>query len=242
MQYLLSLRTLVIGLLALTGTFFATVVLNDETPAVMRLSPTQAVVEVGDTTTVAVFVRSLTPVNAFTGEIVFDNIQFTVVSIDYNTSIANLWVEEPWYNRANNSIYFAGGTTQPGGFNGAGELLEVTLRANQPGDTTLSIRNPRIMAHDGLGSDVALAQPLDALFRVDTTSFAVPLPERSDKFVTVVPLLPPLDVNQDGTLGFQDISVLLINVGSSNPAYDFTGDGVVSWADIRTWQQLRAAN
>jgi hypothetical protein len=242
MQYLLSVRALIIGLLALAGTFMATVVLNDETPATMRLSPTSATVELGSTTTVTVVVRSLTPVNAFTGEVVFDTTQFSVERIDYNTSIANLWVEEPWYNRAENSIYFAGGTTQPGGFVGAGELLRITLRATQPGDTELSIRNARIMAHDGLGSDVPLAKPLDALFSADTTGFAVPLPTETEKFVTVVPLLPPLDVNGDGVLGFQDISTLLVHFGSADPAYDFTGDGTVTWADIRTWQDLRAAN
>ena len=239
MQYFLSLRTLLVAVLAVAGAMMATVGLSDRTPALMSITPTAATVAVGETATFAVVVESRVPVNAFTGELVYDSDRFIVSSIDYNTSIANLWVEEPWYNRAENSLYFAGGTTQPGGFVGKGELLRVTLQARSAGDTTLTLRNERILAHDGLGNDVALATPLDALFSADVTPYRVEL-ESEHNFVAVVPEVPPLDVNQDGELGFQDISVLLLNFGSSNAAYDFTGDGTVSWADIRTWQRLRA--
>ncbi len=51
--------------------------------------------------------------------------------------------------------------------------------------------------------------------------------------------MPPLDINQDGVVGFQDVGVLLSVMGSDDPQYDFTGDGVVTWSDIRRWQELR---
>jgi hypothetical protein len=241
MPYFFAVRTIGISLLALVGTLVATVILSNQAPAAMQLSPTLATVAIGGTTSVAVMVSSNTPVNAYTGEIEFDSDRFSVLAIEYNTSIADLWVEEPWHNRADNTIYFAGGTTARGGFTGRGELLRVTLQAERPGDSAIRLRNPRILAHDGLGSDVLLATPLDALFTADTAPYALTLPETSDKLVTIVPLLPPLDVNQDGVLGFQDISVLLVHLGSRNAAYDFTGDGIVSWSDIRTWQDLRSA-
>jgi hypothetical protein len=241
MQYLLSMRMVVALVVAITSTFVATVVLNDRPGAELELSPNLATIAMNETFTVSVMARSSVPANAFTGEIVFDTNRLTVESIDYNTSIANLWVKEPWYNRADNSIYFAGGTTAPGGFSGRGELLRVTLRATQPGDTTLSLRNVRVMAHDGLGTDLPIGEPLDALFTVDTTPYTLPSPEaEEDKFVTVVPLQPNLDLNDDGERNFQDISVLLLNIGRSVPAYDFTGDGQVTWSDVRVWQQLNA--
>jgi len=239
MPYLVSIRTLLLAIVALTGTLVATVALNDRAVAEMRIEPNIVTIGLGETTDVRVMVRSDVPVNAFTGELIFASDRFTVENISYNTSIANLWVEEPWYNRAKNSIYFASGTTEPGGFTGEGELLRVTLRARTPGDTTLTLHGARIMAHDGLGNDVPLATPLDALFTVDTTEYAIPLPKHEPNFVSILPLVPPIDVNSDGAVNFQDVSVLLLNIGGTEVAYDFTGDGRVTWDDIVAWQRLR---
>lgn len=239
MQYLLSLRSLFIAILAAAGALTATVFLSDEYPAAMYIAPTNAIVELGDTQQFNIMVKSRVPVNTFAGEVIFDTEKFKVVDISYNISIADLWVEEPWYNRAENNIYFAGGTTNPGGFIGDEALMTVTLQAIQAGDTLLSLHNPRILAHDGLGHDVPLTTPLDALFIVDTTPYSVPIPSPTDNPITVVGDLPPLDLNQDGTLGFQDIGVLLSAIGSDEPRYDFTGDNKVTWSDLREWQRLR---
>jgi hypothetical protein len=239
MHYLLSLRTLLAAILAGGGIFTATVILSDEFPAAMYLTPITATVEQGATQQFNVMVKSQVPVNAFAGEVVFDNKKFNVVDISYNTDMADLWVDEPWYNRAQNNIYFAGGTTDPDGFTGEESLITVTLQAVQTGDAAFSLHNPRILAHDGLGRDVSLVTPLDSLFTIDTTPYAVAIPNPSDNHVVVVVDLPPLDVNQDGRLGFQDVGVLLLSIGSNEPKHDFTGDGQVTWADIRQWQNLR---
>ncbi len=239
MPYLASFRTLVIGLTAVAGGLMATASLSQQTPAAMYISPSTATVVQGDEQQFSIMVESLEPVNAFTGEITFDNTHFRVTNISYNTSIADLWVEEPWYNRSDNSIYFAGGTTAANGFSGQGTLLTVTLRADRAGDTTLALRNPRIMAHDGLGTDVNLTAPLDRLFTIDTTPYAVPLPTPDKKPVTIVPATPPLDINQDGEIGFRDVSILLLRLGGTDARYDFNGDGSVTWTDVRVWQQLR---
>jgi len=239
MHFLLSLRTLLVISLAAAGTLTATIILSDKYPAAMYITPVNAIVAQGGTQQFNIMIKSQVPVNAFSGEVIFDTEKFNVVDISYNTSVADLWVEEPWYNRANNTIYFAGGTTKSGGFVGDEALVTVTLRAVQAGNAVFSLHNPRILAHDGLGRDVPLTTPLDALFIVDTTPFAVPIPPPTDNFVTVVEDVPPLDLNQDGTLSFQDIGVLLSAIGSSNSQYDFTGDGKVTWSDLREWQRLR---
>lgn len=239
MPYLLSARTILATGIALAGAAVAALTLSDTTPAGMRVTPSETTVAVGERATFAVVVESQVPVNAFIGELVFDSDRFVVTDIAYNTSIADLWVEEPWYNRADNSIYFAGGTTAQGGFVGRGVLLSVTLQARAAGNTSLTIRNERILAHDGLGNDVPLATPLDALFSADVTAYRVPLNSIEPNSIAVVPDLPPLDINGDGQLGFQDISVLLLRFGSTDPRYDFSGDGVAGWADVRTWQRLR---
>lgn len=239
MQFLLSFRSLLMAVVVATGALAATVILSDEFPAAMYLAPSTATVKQGDTQQFNVMVKSKVPVNAFSGEVVFDTEKFQVVDISYNTSVADLWVEEPWYNRAYNTIYFAGGTTQSGGFVGEEALITITLQAIHPGDATFSLHNPRILAHDGLGRDISLIAPLDTLFIVDTTPYAVSTPPLTDAYVTVADDIPPLDLNQDGKLDFRDIGVLLSAMGSSDSQYDFTGDDKVTWSDLRIWQQLR---
>lgn len=240
MQYLLSIRTLLsMTIVAVVGTLTANIILSDEFPAAMYITPVVATVKQGDTQKFNVMVKSQIPVNAFAGEVVFDTEKFQVVDISYNTDVANLWVEEPWYNRAHNNIYFAGGTTRSGGFVGEEILITITLQAVQVGDATFSLRNPHILAHNGLGQDVPLVTPLDALFIVDMTPYAVPTPPPIDIYATVLNDIPPLDLNQDGTISFKDIGVLLSAMGSHDAQYDFTGDGNVTWGDLRMWQQLR---
>jgi len=239
MAYLLSFRTILIALGILGGSLAASVVLTDTPQASIYLVPDTSFVEVGDKVTIAVMVQSNMSVNAFTSELVFDPEFFQVTSISYNTSIANLWVEEPWYNRANNSVYFAGGTTITDGFIGTGELLRTTLHAKKAGNTAVILRNTRVLAHDGLGRDVSLKTPLDTLFSIDTTPFAAPLEETGVSTIAVISDVPPLDANDDGVVDFKDIGTLLTALGSKKDKYDYNRDGTVNWSDVRTWQQLR---
>lgn len=239
MHYLLAAFAVLIAVLAAGGAFTASVILSEEFPAAMYITPVTASVEKGDTQSFNIEVESTVQVNSFAGEIIFDTEKFAVVDISYNTEVANLWVTEPWYNRAENSIYFAGGTTQSGGFIGRDSLITVTLQAIQAGEASFSLHNARILAHDGLGRDVPLTTPLDALFIVDVTPYTVPISDPLNNFVVVVEELPPLDINQDGELDFRDISAILFSIGTNEARYDFTADGKVSWADVREWQRLR---
>lgn len=240
MSYVLSFRTALIALFAVISTFVASVFISDQRPADMRIEPIDATITIGEPITLAIVVESNQPANAFTGELVFDNTHFVVEDIRYNTSIADLWAAEPWYNRSENSIYFAGGTTKPGGFIGTGVLLQVTLRALETGDTALALSQVRILAHDGLGSDLAVQTSIDAVFTatgaVNETYIE---PVSKPGVVSIVPDGQDLDINGDGKLSFQDISVLLLQLNSNDLRYDFNGDGIIDWSDVGTWQRLR---
>jgi hypothetical protein len=228
-----------ISILAIAGTLTATVILSNDFPAAMYITPVTATIAQGDTQQFNIMVKSKVPANAFTGEIIFDTDKLQVLEISYNTDVADLWVEEPWYNRTDNSIYFAGGTTDPNGFVGTQALITVTVQAVTSGEATFSLQDPRILAHDGFGNDIPLVTPVDALFMIDTTPYIIVLETPIDNYITIVDNLPALDINKDNTLNFQDIGVLLLSIGSNNPQHDFTGDGQVTWADIRQWQRLR---
>ena len=77
-----------------------------------------------------------------------------------------MWAEKPWYENGAGTIKFIGGTTRKGGFFGTGSLITITFRAHGTGDAVVRVRDARILAHDGLGTDVPLGEPIDSLFSV----------------------------------------------------------------------------
>jgi hypothetical protein len=201
--------------------------------ASLTLSPQAAAADVGNVLVFEVIVDASVPVNAYTGEIVFDNQAFTVERIDYNTSIADLWVEEPWYSRAENSIYFAGGTTDPGGFTGVGSLMTIYLRATEPGFASVSLQKSRILLHDGIGTDATLTAPIDARFSAEglAQETVVTVPETTN-WVSVAKTPPSPDLNGDGLVTFADMAIFMLYFGSENARYDFNQDGSVGFADM----------
>ena len=77
------------------GIFLASLAGN---PTAMFLSPEAGIIETGKEIVVSVHVTSKTPVNVFKGIVRFSPEHLVIEKIDYNTSIANLWAEEPWYS------------------------------------------------------------------------------------------------------------------------------------------------
>ena len=201
----------------------------------MYIEPTQKAVVEGDTFVVSVMVDARTPVNVFKGEVTFDNSILWVESIDYNTSIADLWAELPWYGNGEGRVTFAGGTTRPGGFLGTGSLITITFRTTARGATLLRLEGARILEHNGLGTDVPLSTPIDALFNVEEAVIAsetVSSPETTTAALVVTPEKPSTDVNGDGKQTLSDISIFMLNILGNNMRFDFNQDGSVDTKDM----------
>ena len=94
---------------------------------------------IGEMFQVKLVVESSVPVNAFSGDLSFNTEILTVERIDYNTSIADLWVKEPWYSNGGGIITFAGGTTKQGGFTGTDTLLTITFTTHKEGQGFIGI-------------------------------------------------------------------------------------------------------
>jgi hypothetical protein len=204
------------------------------TPVSLRIEPVAQTLVQGETFTIRIIVAATEPVNAFTGELVFSNETLEVVAIDYNTTVADLWVEEPWYNRADNTLYFAGGTTKPGGFIGTDTLLSITLAAKRVGTASLALKKAQVLQHNGLGTEAPLTLSVDALFT--TTELAVQTNKLSPfpitKTYTIIPTPPNFDLTGDGVVTFADVSIFLLHLGSSDLRYDFNRDGSVTTEDL----------
>jgi len=203
----------------------------------MYLQPLQKTVVIGETFTVDVVINTTLPANVFAGELQFDTTTLEVASIDYNTSIADLWAEEPWYSNGAGTLNFIGGTTQKGGFAGTGTLITITFKAKAYGAGTLYIDNAHILHHNGLGTDLPLVAPLDAIFTIKATSTTTPgvnllSEEVATSVYEIVRELPSTDLNGDGKQNISDVSILLLNIGTEDLRYDLNLDKVVDLKDF----------
>ncbi len=230
-QYALA-AGVIIAFLSLLGVAVAP---ESEPLATIRMEPQTGLVLKDNVFPVRIMVDASTPVNVFKGELHFDYTKLHVESIDYNISIAELWAEKPWYANGDGTINFIGGTPRPGGFSGSGVLMTVNFRPIALGDAELKMIDPRVLAHDGLGSDVLVSQPLDALFVVENQTIVeetISQGPDSSASVAVVEMLPRTDLNQDGKQSIIDISIFVAKMLTKDPSLDFNSDGSVDTKDL----------
>jgi len=220
----------IMGFLA-SLSFFMVAVSPVDPVAEVSLSPAAAVVNLGGTFTTDLILQADEPINAFTGYVYFDSTKLRVEKIDYNTSIADLWAEEPWYKNGDGTIHFAGGTTRQGGFVGSGTIISITFTSIDAGSADVNLDKIQVLRHDGLGTEAPLATPIDALFTI--TDAATPV-EKVQPMTAVTVRDPQLtaDLNQDGTVSVTDLSIFFVHLTTGNRASDLNGDGRISTTDL----------
>ena len=201
----------------------------------MRIEPQRGSYVVGETFTTSVVVSSETPTNVFKGVVHFDPSILVIEAIDYNTSIADLWAERPWYENGEGTLNFIGGTTRRGGFIGTGELITITFHAIQEGEANISIDSVRILQHDGLGTDTTVAVPIDAIFTVEESVIeqqTVLQKSVVGSALRVVHERPSTDLNEDNKQSIVDVSIFMKDLATQNQRSDFNQDGKVNTADL----------
>lgn len=215
-------------------TVFSLLLFPDETnwQAVMRIEPLEQTLSEGDTFEVKVIVESYVPVNVFAGEVHFNHELLRVKSIDYNTSVANLWAELPWYSNGEGTLNFAGGTTQQGGFVGTGSLISVVFESKQSGQGVISLHRPRILLHDGLGTDADVGAPIDAIITVESEKPNLISLKPLDTVFVITKNPPSTDLNDDGKQTAADVSIFMLNMLGNDARYDFDQDGKVGLKDL----------
>jgi hypothetical protein len=227
------LASIVAGIIGISGFLFSTSIIS--APVTITLEPAGGTRMVGETFVTTVKVKSTTPVNVFKGLLEFDPDKLTVTSIDYNTSIADLWAEEPWYSNGDGTINFTGGTTDRGGFVGEGTLITITFTAKGLGEAHVKLTDMRVLRHDGFGTEAPISAPIDAIFAVEEvvlskeTVFNGPL---DGPKVLVVSETPDKDLNDDGKQNMTDISIFMSDLISKNLRSDLNGDGLVNLEDL----------
>lgn len=223
------LASAIVGFLAL-----ASVILLEEEPvSSMRIEPEHLTLSVGEFFDIEVVVVSSVPVNVFAGELRFSKDLLAVESINYNTSIADLWAELPWFSNGDGTLNFAGGSTRAGGFVGEGSLIKVTFKTLGEGEGVVSVYKPRILLHDGLGTDASVSKPIDAVLTIEQEDKNLIHTESFDGTTyQVTKKLPSPDLNGDGKRGIADVSVFMLNMAKGGERYDFNLDGSVNLKDL----------
>ncbi len=216
----------IIGFLTMTGVILIPKESNVGTS--IYIEPNQLVIEKDKDFKIEVIVESDEAVNAFAGVLEFNEDILAVDRINYNTSIADLWTQEPWFAKGDGTIAFAGGTTKPGGFTGRGSLLTVYFTGKSATTTPLTLSGERVLKHDGLGTDAKLKTSLDGLFTIKPLATDGPVYRQSKPEEIVL----STDLNNDGSTSIADISIFMLQLAGQNLRSDFNNDKKVTAADL----------
>lgn len=122
--------------------------------ATLSASPSTGVYTTGSNFTVSVLVNTESKsINAAEGVLTYNPKELSVVSVNRNSSIFNLWVTEPTFSNSAGTINFSGGL--PSGYAGsAGTVFTVTFRPILAGAPRISFTGGSVLANDGQGTNV----------------------------------------------------------------------------------------
>lgn len=148
-------RSLALMLLVLAGIGVSFVHVS---AATLVASPSSGSYTVGQSITVTVRVNSGgQPINAAEGTVSWTPETLQFVSVSSSGSIFKYWPTDPVV-RGSSSVIFSGGLPSPGYSGSGGTILKLAFTAKASGTGTVSFSGGRILANDGVGTDVYSGQ------------------------------------------------------------------------------------
>ncbi len=191
----------------------------------VRLATPNTTVEAGSRFTVEVFAYAHVPVNAVDITLRFDPEKVEVLEVDRGQSVLTIWTEDPIIE--NGKVQLRGGTFRRG-FVNEHKIASIDLRAKQTGQSSFQATDVVLLAGDGAGSPVSVAEALDStvsLFVYDENTS----PESIGIDVNVKILT---DIDGDGKVTLKDISAFMAAWHNKEKLYDFNGDGRMTFRDF----------
>jgi hypothetical protein len=213
---------LVFGMVAILG---ATAITGFNS-SYIKLTPSETLVENGETFSIAVFASAHVPVNAVDIEIAFSSKDVEIISVDKGQSVLTIWKEDPIIGK--NSIKISGGTFRRG-FIGEHLVATIKVKAKYNGQTEFLVSNVRLLAGDGKGTKVAVSES-DPNSR---TSFYI-YDQNQDpaKISAEITVRINEDINGDGRITLADISAFLSAWHNKSTTYDFNDDKKMNFSDF----------
>ncbi len=127
--------------------------------ATLSLAPAAGQVQVGQTMTATVRVNAAgTAVNAAEATVSFPSDLLKLTAVSKSGSIFKFWTVEPSGSNTSARIIFSGGLPSPGYSGSAGTIIKISWQAMATGTASVKMTGGKVLANDGLGTNVLTAQ------------------------------------------------------------------------------------
>ncbi|MEK7462632.1 MAG: dockerin type I domain-containing protein [Patescibacteria group bacterium] len=193
----------------------------------IKLSASKTVLVAGERFSIDVYAYAHVPVNAVDITLKFEETAVDVISVDKGQSVLTIWTQEPIVK--NGEVILRGGTYRKG-FLGEHKIATIELEAKQSGESEMIADNVVLLAGDGKGTPVSVAESNDSSLSV----YIYDENEDPENIAVNVTINILTDIDGDGYVGIRDISAFM-GAWSSNTTskiYDFNGDGKMSFRDF----------
>lgn len=198
----------------------------------IHLDSSAQTVKAGDTFQIKVYVSASVPVNAVDIRLAFPSDQIQILGIDKGQSVITLWAQDPYVDT--NTVILQGGTFRRG-FVGDHLIATINAKAIQTGLAKFSTDQVTLLAGDGSGSKVQVAQS-----NADSATFYIanadgtpaasqnnPIGVQGAASVVII-----TDIDGDGKVTLADVSKFMAGWFSGGTIYDFNHDGHMTFADF----------
>lgn len=199
--------------------------LSDTSVSYVRLEISDNIVKSDTRFTVDVYAYAHVPVNAVDITLRFDSDAVEVLEVDRGQSVLTIWTEDPVVTE--NTVVLRGGTFRKGFIN-EHKIASIDLRAKQTGQSSFKATDVVLLAGDGAGTPVQVADALDSsvnLYIYDANTN--PDDIRVDVKVKILS-----DLDGDGEVTLKDISAFMAAWHNKDKMYDFNGDGRMTFRDF----------
>jgi len=191
----------------------------------VRLETSDQTIEAGDTFSIGVYAFAHVPVNAVDITIQFDPTSVKVTGVDRGQSVLTLWAQDPIIKK--DRVLLQGGTFRKG-FLTEHKIATINVKANETGQSSFKATDVVLLAGDGAGSSVSVAEVKDS--KVNFFIYDESIDPDSIKVKVNVDIVTDLD--GDGKVTLKDISAFMAVWQNKSKIYDFNGDGRMNFKDF----------
>ncbi|MEN9920312.1 MAG: hypothetical protein RL538_205 [Candidatus Parcubacteria bacterium] len=206
---------LLLGANAITGTEVSYI----------RLQADKSVIQAGERFSLDVYAFAHVPVNAVDVTLRFEEDAVEVLSVDKGQSVLTIWTEEPKVEK--DRVVLRGGTYRKG-FVGEHKIATIDLVARQSGQSEFFAANVMLLAGDGKGTPVSVAESDDSSLNL----YVYDENEAPENIGVDVAVSIVTDIDGDGKVSLKDVSSFMGAWSNKSRVYDFNGDGMMSFKDF----------
>lgn len=193
----------------------------------IKLKASKSVLEAGERFSIDVYAYAHVPVNAVDITLKFEESAVDVLSVDKGQSVLTIWTQEPIVK--DDEVILRGGTFRKG-FVGEHKIATIELEAKKSGESEMIAENVVLLAGDGKGTPVTVAESNDSSLSV----YIYDENEDPENIAVDVKINILTDIDGDGYVGIRDVSAFMgaWSSGTADKIYDFNDDGKMSFKDF----------